>query len=205
MAGSPPLLIIAGQPVINIEIIPEEGCVLLELGSTPQVGRVAARLFPQATLIEVEHEGVTGGAAGLHLLYFRVALDDKFRATSREIGAMVPPDVMVVLRRTSGGDFKVSGRVFKDGEMDLAVGMSKDGMLVKTAIRSNDDYDDIELEGKERLKKEAKEWARKLDALAGDEMSRLNFAAFAEEIRNEPDIARMLEQLESGEVFSDVM
>jgi len=205
MAGSPPLLIIAGQPVLNIEIIPEEGCILLELGSTPQVGRVAARLFPQATLIEVEHEGVTGGAAGLHLLYFRVALDDKFRVTSREIGAMVPPDVMVVLRRTSSGDFEVSGRVFKGGEMDLAVGLSRDGMLVKTAIRSNEDYEDIEFEGKATLKKEALEWVRKLDALAEDEMNRLNFAAFAEAIRSEPDIARMLGSLESGEVFSDVM
>ena len=85
MAGErPPLVILAGQPVLNLEVLPEEGCVLLELGATPQMGRVTAKFFPNSSLIEVVSAAAVAQAAGFHLLYFRVALDEKLEVTSYE-------------------------------------------------------------------------------------------------------------------------
>lgn len=206
MAGErPPLVIIAGQPVLSLELIPEEGCVLLELGATPQMGRVAAKLFPNSSLIEVASEASVAQASGFHLLYFRVALNDKFEVTSYEAGAVVPPDTVVTLRKTSSGEIEVSGRVFRGGEMDLAVGLSKDGKLVKTAILTKDDYEDVDLRDTAGVKREAVEWAEKLGHIAEDEMRTLNFAAFAETVRAEPEIAALLALLAAGGAFCDVM
>ncbi len=206
MAGErPPLVILAGQPVLNLELLPDEGCVLLELGATPQMGRVTAKFFLNSSLVEVVSEAAVAQAAGFHLLYFRVALDEKLEVTSYEAGAVVPPDTQVTLRKTSSGEIEVSGRVFRGGEMDLAVGLSKDGKLVKTAILTKDDYADVDLRDTAGVKREALGWAEKIGNIAEDEMRPLNFAAFAETVRREPEIAALLALLAAGGVVPDVM
>lgn len=201
----PPLTIIAGQPVLNLELIPEEGCVQLELDATPQMGRVTARFYLQSSLIEVTHEAALAQAAGFHLIYFRVALDEGFGITSYEAGAVVPPDVQVTLRKTSTGDAEVSGRVFGGGEIDLAVGLSRNGKLVKTAIWTKGGYVDAELGDTGAFVREAREWIGKIGHIVEDEIRSLNFAAFAEEVRSEPAVAELLEQLEGGEILPDAM
>ena len=204
MPRKPQLTIMAGQPVLNLELVPDEGYVLVELGATPEMGRIAARLYMNASVIEVGFES-SEQAAGMHLSYLRVALDERFEVTSYEAGVIEPPDNRVVLRKTSGGETEVSGRVFMEGEMDLAVGLNKDGELVKTAIWTNDDYADAEVGNKERLRRDARLWGAKIGRLAEDAMMALNFAAFAEEIRKEPDVAGLLAVLAAGVLPADGM
>jgi len=198
-------MIINGQTVINLEPILEEGCVLVELGPAPQAGGIVAKLYKDSSLVEISPEAGLGMAAGLHLAYFRVALNEKNEMTSYEAGVVIPPDVEVALRGNNSGDREVCGRVFKNGEMDLAVGLGKDGKLVKTAIFTNGDYVDVELKDTELLKQEALSWAGKIGSLVDGEMQSLDLSVLADVMRHTPEIAAMLAELEKGAPHSDVM
>ena len=190
-----PLLIIAGQPVIRLELNPEERCVELELAPTPKSSHVLAKFYEKETLIEITPETRLELGARLHLVYFRVALDERYDVISYEVGAVKPPDKQVTLRKTREGDFEVSGPVFARGTMDLAVGVSRDRKLVKTAIWSRRGYVDIELQNTEEIKAEAERWAAQLWSLMRDEMRGLDFGAFAEEAKSVPDVGRLMAQL----------
>jgi hypothetical protein len=202
---TPPVMVIAGHHVESLELVPEEGCVLLELSGSQHMSGVSARVYPNATLIEMESGAGLGTAGGFHLAYFRVALDGKNKITSYEAGAIVPPDTQVILRNDNKGNREISGRVFGHGQMDLAVGLNKEGQMVKTAIWTQKDYAGICLRETEHIRKEALEWADKLGHLAEDAMRAFDLAGLGGAIRNDPDVSDLLGQLASGEQETDAM
>ena len=195
---------IAGQPVLNLELLPEDCCVLLELGGTSEAHPATVTLYKEATLVEVKPEQKMDAPAELHLAYFRVTLGRDYKLDNYEIGGLVGTGDEVRLKVNAKGDFEVSGPVFRKGEVDLSVGISSDGKLVRTGLWDGEEYGQVELPEMDAVAEEAQRYAGMLDSAAED-FFHMDFEGFAKEVRASPDVAGLLSRIGDACNYGEVM
>jgi len=196
----PKVTIILGQPVLSLELLPEEGSVVLRLGATAEASAITARMFPTATIIDVEPGQVVDASARIHLTHFTVTLNSEFQIESYEIDGVLAGGSEVRLRVNKDGAFEVSGHVFRKGKADMAVSISSEGRLMKIGIWDGKGYRDIEIQDKEQLGAEAMEFAELLDSVA-NEFFYVDYGVIAKEIRLTPEVATLLKKLVSQGAF----
>jgi len=204
VGSMPNSTVILGQPVLNLELLPDEGCVVLELGATAGAHAMTVTMFPSATIIEVQPGPTIDASSRIHLIQFTVTLNEKLQIELYEIRGALPTSGEVHLRVNKDGAFEVSGHVFRKGEADLAVSVNSEGRVVKTGLWDGDGYRDIEVSDREEIYSEAMRFAEMLESVA-DEFFHIDYGRIAREIRLTPEVANLLRKLGSPEAFKDVM